>query len=621
MTLAKVQFKPGIFREGTQYSAGPTWYDCDKVRFRMGRPEKIGGWRKYSEDAIRGVTRSLFDWGTATQQLYLGIGTNLKFYVELGGAYSDITPIRATTGAGDVTFSATNGSSTVTISDTNHGAGFGDFVTFSGAASLGGNITAAVLNQEYQITNVPDGNSYDIEAKDTNGDTVTANASDTGNGGASTVGAYQVNVGQNNYQPSVGWSSEAWGSDPWGGGVSLGFSGQLRLYSQDVFGDDLIFNPREGDVYYWDESVGTGTRAVALASMGGASDAPTVAYQVMVSTLDRHVIAFGVNPLGSAVLDPLLVRWSDQENAVDWTPTAINTAGGQVLSSGTTIIGAIKTRQEILIFTDSTIHSMRYSGAPFVFQFAPVAENVSMLSPNAGVAVGDAVYFMDYKGFYIYQGSIQRIPCTVFDHVYSNLDRVQVFKIFALHNPDNSEVTWFYPAGSDGVTEINRYVTYNYAEQVWSIGTLVRGAWIQAATRAYPLAASADTANIDTNYIYEHEVGHDADGSEMAAYIESGELSIADGESLAFMRRFIPDFRFNGTSANADMTITIKGSDYPLDTPSTLATSTVTSSTKQNHVRVRAREIVMRVENSTGLDYGWTLGDFRFDLRTDGRRG
>ena len=618
MALTRIRFKPGIDREGTQFTAGPGWYDGDKIRFRKGRVEQIGGWAKYTVNTYIGVARSLLDWGTAAAVRYLGVGTNLKFYVENGGALNDITPLRATTAAGDVVVSAADGDATLTMTEADHGAVMGDYVTFSGLVSLGGNITAAVLNQEYAIATIVDTDNFTIEAKDTGGATVTANASDTGNGGAAGVAAYQINTGTNNYIPSVGYGVGPYGSGPYGGGGDLLFSGQLRLYSQDTFGDDLIFNPRAGGVYFWDESVGVATRAVALPDMSGASNAPIAAFQVMVSPIDRHVICFGVNPIGDSSIDPLLVRWSDQENVVDWTPTAINSSGGKVLSSGTKIVGAIKTRQEKLIFTDTSIHSMRFSGAPFVYQFAVVAENVTILSPRAAISVGDSVFFMDMEGFYLYRGAIQPLPCSVLDYVFSNLDRGQAYKVFVTNNTDNSEITWFYPTG-ESQSEINRYVTYNYDEEVWTIGSMGRGAWIQASTKTYPISSSNDTVNIETNYLYNQEFGYDADGAEMAPYAESGLMPLGDGDSFEFMSRFISDFKISGNKNNANFNVLIKAGDFPMEAPTVRYTSTVLATTKQSHVRVRAREIALRIEGK-GTGYGWTMGDFRFDLRTDGKR-
>lgn len=618
MALTKIAFSPGINKEGTEYSADSGWFDGDKVRFRKGRVETIGGWTKYISTAIQGVARSLFDWGSADGDKYLGVGTNLKFYVESGGIIADVTPLRETTSAGDVTFAASNGSSTLVVSDTGHGAVEGDFVTFSGAASLGGNVTAAVLNHEYQVDLVVNANSYNITAKDSADATITANASDTGNGGGSVVGAYQINTGTNFYVDSTGWGVGGWGIPAWGESVALTVSNQLRLYSQDAFADDLLFNPRAGGVYFWDESSGISTRAVPLSSLGGASNTPTAALQVMVSDIDRHVICFGCNPLGSANIDPLLIRWSDQESVADWTPTSTNSSGGQVLSTGTTIVGAIKTRQEILVFTDVGIQAMRFIGAPFIYSFSPVAENVSIISPKAGIAAADAVFFMDREGFYVYRGAVQRLPCSVLDYVFSNLQFDQRFKIYATTNPDDSEVTWYYPVGSASA-DITNYVTYNYLEDNWSIGTLDRGAYIHAPTKEHPVAASNNVADVNSNYLYTHEFGHSADGEPLNAFVASGGIGLGDGESFMAVRRVIPDFTFRGTTAAVDLSLEVRGKDFPLNTETVLATAQIDSTTGQYHLRARSREIIIKI-NTDGADYGWTLGDLRFDIRTDGKR-
>ena len=617
MPLRKLQFQPGVNKEGTEYTADSGWYDSDKVRFRKGRPEKIGGWEKYSENSFLGVCRSIHDWASLASNKYLALGTHLKLYVAEGTSFNDITPIRATTSAGDVTFAATDGSSTITATDTAHGAVPNDFVTFSGAATLGGLVTADVLNQEYQIATVPSANTYTFAAKDTSGDAVTANSSDSGNGGSSVVGAYQINTGLNTYIDGTGWGSNAWGSGAFGTSAALSSGNQLRLYSQDNFGEDLIANVRGGGVYYWDSSAGTSTRAVNATALGGASDVPTVALQMMVSDVDQHVICFGVNTLGATAVDPLLVRWSDQESAADWTPTATNTAGGVRIGQGSQIIGALQTRQEILIWTDSSIHSMRFVGSPFIFQFALLSHNISMISPNAAANARGSVYFMDRGGFFVYNGAVQPVPCSVKDYVFSNINIGQAFKVFAATNVDFSEVTWYYPIGT-GDTEITNYVTFNYAENLWSVGTLARGAWIEAGTRNYPFASSIITST-DANYLYTHETGYDDDGSAMTAYIESGDVELDEGGRFMFLSRMIPDFAFSGDTDDASMSVTIKGKDFPLDTAATLATATVTSTTKQNHLRTRARESIVRLESS-GLGYGWRLGDLRFDMRQDGRR-
>ena len=616
MPLSKVQFNPGVDKEGTEYTADAGWFDSDKIRFRKGRPEKIGGWQIYITDAFLGIARSLHSWSSLESIKYIGVGTNLKFYVAEGASFNDVTPIRSTTSAGDVTFAATNGSSTITVSDTAHGAVVNDFVTFSDAATLGGNITATVLNQEYQIASVPNTSSYTIVAKDTSGSEVTANSSDTGNGGSSTVGAYQINTGLNAFVSGTGWGAGAWGSATWGSATSVSAAGQLRLFSQDNFGEDLIFNPRGGGIYYWDESSGTGNRAINATALAGASNVPTVALQVMVSDIDQHVIAFGTNPIGSSNIDPLFVRFSDQENAADWTPTATNTAGGVRINSGSEIIGAVQARQEILIWTDVSLHSMRFVGSPFIFEFTRLSTDVSMISPNAAVNARGAVYFMDRGNFYVYNGSVQPLPCSVKEHVFSNLNQDQAFKVFAAENNAFNEVIWFYPIGT-GNTEVSNYVSYNYAENLWAVGTLARGTWIGYGGRKKPLATTAIDGG--SNYLYEHEVGFDDDDQPMTAFIESGDLELGDGEYFMYMSRILPDFTFSGNSSDASADIVVKGSNFPLESSTTISTSTVTPSSTQSFIRNRARHAVVRIESS-GSGYGWRLGTLRFDMRQDGRR-
>ena len=615
MALRKVKFAPGVNKEGTDYTADQGWVDSDKIRFRQGNPEKIGGWQKYLLDSFEGVCRSLHAWSTLSSVKHIGVGTNLKFYITEGNSYKDVTPLRATTSAGDVTFAASNGSSALTVTDSGHGAVVNDFVTFSGAASLGGLIIASALNQEYQIASVSDANTYTVTAKDTSGDTLTANASDSGNGGGSVVGAYQINTGLNAFIASQGWGADGWGFGGFGSSTAISSGNQLRLFSQDNFGEDLIFNVRGGGIFYSDVSAGLSNRAVNITALSGASDAPTVALQVMVSDTDQHVIAFGCNAIGSSTIDPLFVRFSTQESARDWTPTATNTAGGIRINSGSLIVGAVQSRQEILVFTDRSVHSMRFVGGAFVFELSLISTDVSMISPNAGIDVGGQVYFMDEGGFYVYNGSVQTLPCSVKNHVFSNLNKSQAYKVFAAENSAYSEVTWFYPVGT-GNTEITNYVTYDYAENLWSIGTLERGAWNDYGTGRAPLAASVITSS-NANYLYEHETGHDDDGSAMTAFIESGDLEINDGESFMFVNRIIPDFTFSG--ADPEINLTLKGRNYPLESTTTLSSATVNQSTTESHVRARARHPVLRIESS-GTGYGWRLGTLRFQIRQDGRR-
>ena len=622
MALRKFVFKPGIDKEGTNYSNEGGWFDADKIRFRKGRPEKIGGWAKNSSNSFTGTCRKIHVYKSAEQTQYNVLGTHKKLLAQEGVTFNDITPIRTTTSAGDVTFSATDGSSTITVTDASHGAVKGDFVTFSGAASLGGNVVANVLNQEYEIDSILTTNTFTIIAKDTSDSTVTANSSDSGNGGSSVVGTYQINTGLDVYISSTGWGSGTWGAGAWGSASAISVTNQLRLWSLDNFGDDVIAAPRGGRLYYWDESSGVTTRAVDASTRAGASDTPTALFQIMMSDVDRHVIAFGCNPIGSSTIDPLLVRFSDSEDAVNWTPSATNSAGGVRLSSGSLIIGALKTRQEILIWTDAGIVSMRFVGAPFIFSFNEVANGMSMASPNAAATASNVVYFMDNGAFYQYAGSAQRLPCTVLDHVFGDFNQGQSFKVFAAPIPDHNEIIWFYPSADSD--EINRYVSYNYLEQSWSIGTtsdgFARTAWNPAYILGSPIAASKlDTT--DSNFLFDHETGHSADGEPFTAFIESSDFDLdPDGEKYMFVSKLIPDLQYRGAStSDSTVNFIFKGRDYPLQSLSTKQTVAVTPNSTFINTRTRARQTAIRIED-TSNNFSWRLGDLRLDLRQDGRR-
>ena len=611
MPLSRYTFQPGINKEGTSYSNEGGWYDCDKVRFRAGRPEKIGGWVKNNINTFLGLCRKLHQWVALDSDKFIGLGTTLKLYLNKGSNYYDITPIRATTSAGDVTFSASNGDATITVADTAHGAVKNDFVTFSGAATLGGLITASVLNQEYQIATIVNSNSYTIEAKDTDGATVTANASDTGNGGSSVVGAYQINVGLDDYVSGFGFGSGYFGESSWGGGTS-GFSSQLRLWSIDNFGEDMISNPRGGGLFYWDKTNGENTRSVNFSSLSGASDVPTIANQIIVSETDRHILALGANTIGTSTQDPMLVRWCNQEDAAMWTPKTTNTAGSIRLSAGSKIIGASRTREEIIVFTDIALYAVQFIGPPFTFGVNLVTQSVSMISPQAAINANNAIYFMDEDNFYIYEGGVQSLPCTVRAYVFDDFNYSQVYKVFAAKNAKFNEVTWFYCSSSS--TEIDRYVTYNYLDKVWHIGNMDRTAWIDiGSSTVAPLAAGTN------NYLYDHETGSNADGSAMTAFVESADFDAGDGNQFMFINRIIPDVLFYGSSTDPTVTYSIKTRNYPLGTLTTATTASVGSSTGVSNVRARARQMRVRVE-STDSDNLWRLGDTRFDIRQDGRR-
>ena len=636
MPLSKLQFRPGINKETTSYSNEGGWFDCDKVRFRAGFPEKIGGWAKKTPNSHLGVTRALHPWQTISLANYLGVGTNEKYYVLYGGAYYDITPLRATTSAGDVTFSATNGSSTITVTDTSHGAIVGDFVTFSGAASLGGNITAEVLNQEYKIVTVPTANTYTITAREVdpvsritvNGIytpvAVTANSSDSGNGGSSTVGAYQLNIGLNTSITGDGWNAGTWGRGTWNSATTPTVESVLRLWTHDNFGEDLVINIFNGGLYYYDSSSGLTNRAVVLSSVAGAVSPPSVAVKVLVSDVDLHVIAFGCDSEDDpGTQDPLLIRFSDQRNALDWKATVDNTAGDLKISSGSKIITAIETKREILVFTDTSIYSMQFIGPPDTFGITIVSEGISIRSPNSAVAIEDNVFWMGNNEFYVYNGAVQKIPCTLRDFVFSDFNNLQAEKVFAGVNSSFSEIWWFYPSADSN--EINKYVIYNYQQQIWYFGSLPRTAWLDRGVNELPTAASPDY------YLYNHETGDD-DGSTdpvtaITAHIESSQMDIGEGDQFTFISRIIPDITFRNSEIGKKASLSLKARNFPggnyLQTDSAeiskTATVPVEQFTNDAFIRLRGRSFALRVE-STETGISWRLGSPRIDIRPDGRR-
>lgn len=837
MAFTKLQFKSGINKEITPYSEQNGWVDCDKVRFRFGYPEKINGWEKNSTNSFLGNCRGLHDWKALNGESFLGVGTQLKYYIQKGIGYNDVTPIRETTAAGDVTFSATNGSSTITVTDVNHGCVENDFVTFSGAASLGGNITANILNQEYQIVSVTDSNTYTIQARIVstissitedgalNPTLVTANSSDTGNGGSSVVGAYQIGVGLNSSVSGTGWGAGLWGgtnngalqtiiaedldtsekdvtlaasqisnfavddvvivnselmtvtdtfivtvanpgsgnkyylngtlqatvslvegrtykfdqsdssnaSHPlrfsttsdgthgggseyttgvttvgtpgsagaytqivvagsaptlyyycsvhsgmggtantptdgplivdrgtngttasthsngdvlrlvegntdsannfngWGEGIATGVETAttgLRIWSHDNFGEDLILNERNGQIFYWDKTNGVGTRAVELSTLSGTpTSVPQRCAQVLLSDRDRHVIAFGVDGIGATssaaqgdgVQDPMLIRFSDQENPIDWYPTDTNTAGDLRIDTGSKIVQAVETRQQIAVLTDTALYAMQFIGPPFTFGINLVSSNITIASPKAAIAVNDVVYWMGNAEFYSYAGAVQRIPCTVRDYVFNDFNTSQIEKVVAGSNVSYAEVWWFYPSANS--EENDRYVVYNYQENIWYIGTLTRTAWLDRGVNRLPIA-TAD------GYLYNHEIGAKADGQAMTSYIESGDMDISEGNQFSFISRVIPDLNFRETNVNnTTVNFILNAKNAPGQTSQTTNTDTITKTsntpvdqyTNQYQTRLRGRSFTFKVE-STNADVLWRLGIPRIDIRPDGRR-
>ena len=630
MPLTKLNFRPGINKEETDYSNEGGWVAGDKIRFRKGRVEKIGGWEKFSPSSIIGSARALHAWISLEGTKYLGIGTTNKYYIEEGGNYNDVTPIRTTT-TNTTTFAATNGSSTITVTDNSHGAVNGDFVTFSSAVSLGGNITATVLNQEYQIDTVTGTNTYTITAKNTSGTTVTANASDSGNGGSATDSVYQINSGLDVFVAATGWGVGTWGAGGWGSSTSLSASNQLRLWTHDNFGEDLMINVRGGGIFRWKESDGTSTRAVTLSGITGANLVPTVGLQVITSETDRHLIVLGADPISGSsrtgTVDPMLVAFSDQENALDFEPLTTNTAGSLRLSSGSAIIGGLKSRQEILIWTDTSLYSMNFIGPPLTFAINLINEGAGLLGPKAAVNSPKGVFFMSKKGFYFYNGAVQKLPCSVQDYVFSDLDESQAFKCFAGLNEEFSEVWFFYPSLADNETEISRYVIYNYEENSWSIGSLERYSWLAAGVLDKPLAAGEDST---AKYVYEHEKGFNNDTGAMdGVFVESADIDIADGDNFVFLKRVLPDILFVndlGTSQDAAINIVVKRRDFSNQTLSTDSTTQITSSSTFGSLRSRTRQFVLRFESdddnteTNRKNYKWRLGNTRVEVQPSGRR-
>ena len=763
MPLSKIQFKPGVNRETTSYGDENGWFNSDLIRFRKGRPEKMGGWSRLSSNTIEGTGRSLHVWAALDGSKFMGLGTESKFYIEEGGGYNDITPIRSTATLGSnplKTGSVVSGATVVTVTAPAHGAVTGDYVTFSGATATDG-ITTAQLNIEHEVT-VVDSNSYQVTT------TGTASSGDTAGGGSAIIANYQINTGLNTVVTGTGFGAGLWSGQTTGysqttlndsGGIndsvtsftltsaanfetaatttgadltavsssitvadSSGFPAKgtlligsekirygtnvsnvfgdltraddgttaatsssgdavtfvglmligseliqytgksthtinagvvrgargtsaashsdgavvkeandfvgwgsssstaantgsnIRLFSQDNWGEDLLFNVFDGTPYYWDKTLGLGSRATDLASQPNASGAPTITRRIMVSGSDRHVVCFGCNPLDETDQDLLMVRWSDQENPADWTPTATNTAGSQRISSGSEIISAQKTRQEMLIWTDTALHAMRFTGPPFTFGFSMLANNVSIIGPNAVTTVGDKVFWMDRENFYVYTGRVQVIPCTLLRYVFDDINLEQSFKCFAASNKMFDEVFWFYPSADS--TEIDRYVKFNFTENTWDLGTLSRTAWVDYGVHDNPRACGISNS---TNFVYIHETGDDDDGSAMTSFIESADFDLGDGQQFMFVSRLIPDIDITSTSATASVDYVLKTRNFPGDSLATNSTNAVTSSTQQAFLRSRSRQAALRIESST-TDITWTLGDLRLDIRPDGSR-
>jgi hypothetical protein len=709
MPLQKILFKPGVNKENTRYTTEGGWYEADKVRFRQGNPEVIGGWEPLSAATFQGVCRSLWNWVTLGGDNLIGVGTNLKFYINQGGVYYDITPIRASSTINNNPFVATNGSATITVTDTNHGCVTGDFVTYSGAVGLGGNITATVLNAQYQVT-VINANSYTFTAS------ATANATDASGspgGGASVVATYQINVGPAIPVPLVGWGAGTWGSPPPAGGTvgtwgyGLTSTSALRLWNEINYGQDLVYGPRGGAIYYWEANDGVNTRGVLLNSLGGTVsftnasptvvtstilytegaalqfsggslptgvsaattyyvfevngltfklldsagnavntsstgtgsvslivDCPTIQNNMTVSDASRFLIAFGCNDYGSSILDPMLIRWSAQDDIFNWTPDPTNQAGFTRLSHGSEIITTVQTRQEIIVFTDVSIYSLQYLGPPYVWASQLLGDNISIMSPNAAVIASGVVYWMGVDKFYQYDGRVNTLNCDLRRFVFGDLNQEQALQVFSGTNEGFNEVWWFYCSAN--ASAIDKYVIYNYVEKIWYYGTMSRTAWLDSGLQSYPIAANYVTATLTGNLI-NHETGlnDNTTGTPVAidAYISSSEFDIGDGHNFGFVWRVLPDLTFeNAESTPAGalpaVAMTLQGLANSGSGVTSTASQPVAKSntyviteqfTGQIFTRMRGRQMIFKI-SSNQINTCWQLGAPRIDIRPDGRR-
>ena len=622
MPLTKLLFKPGINREGTNYSNEGGWFDGDKIRFRSGYVERIGGWIKTGQTPFAGTCRKLHDFTTLASENLLFMGTNTKAYLEDSGALFDITPIRRTVTLGTDAFTTQNtGQGIINVADVGHGVKVGDYVTFSGATAFDG-LTTGDLNKEQIVTEIVSANVYKVNT----GGVCTSGS--TAGGGASIVAVYQINVGLNNTVLGPGWGAGTWGRFTWGSGAGSLAGQTLRLWFADDYGEDLLMNIADGTIYYWDATGTTLARAVPLTSLAGANEVPTIARKVLVSETDRHVLCFGANPIYETEQDPLLIRWSSQESVTDWVPSATNTAGDIRLSQGSEIITAIRTSRQILVWTDHSLHSVQFIGPPYTFGTALLGDNIRIAGPNVAIGVNDIVFWMGQENFYMYDGRIQALPCSVRDYVFNDMNRNQSFKFHAGSLASQNEVWWYYC--SESSEEIDRYVVYNYLEQVWYYGILSRTAWNDRASgqRSYPQAASTD------QYLYNQENGLD-DGSvtpsvAVDAYIQSADFDIGDGDNFMLIRRILPDLSFNNSTAeNPEVIFTMvarnfsgTGTNSGSVSGDVVRTTTIGGGhdyTDQLFMRLRGRQMALRVSNDT-TGVKWRLGAPRLDMRPDGRR-
>jgi hypothetical protein len=630
MPFQKLQFKPGINRDQTNYSNEGGWYECDKIRFRSGFPEKIGGWVKATTEYMLGYCRQMFGWITSYQDNFLACGTNEKVYIEAGGYFYDITPLRdadpvLTTPVTDNCITTTNGSGTVTIIAVGSNAVVGNYIDIAGAAAVGG-IPAATLNASHKVDTVINVNAFTF--------TVGVNATSGATGGGTGINiSFEIDVGN-----SITTQGYGWGTNVWNGAFGWGLNSPDPIYLPqqdwwfDQFDNNLVMNIRNGPIYYWERGTAAtpdaalATRAFLLEDLGGAADVPDSAMQTLVSQNDKHLLAFGCQPYagGATDFDPLLIRWASQDDPGMWTPLVTNSAGFLRVSRGSLIVRAIPTKQEILIFTEATLNSLQFTGTSDVFALQEIGDNLSIIGPRAVTVVNNMTFWMGRDKFYVYTGRVETLPCSLRNFVFTDINFNQADQIVCGTNEGWNEVWWMYPSAQSNVN--NRYVIFNHLERVWYYGNIERNAWLDSPLREYPQASYTD-ATLERSYLLNHEDGTNDDGVALAAYIQSSDFDIAEGDQLMLTRRMIPDINFAGSSAaNPEANFVIRprnfpGSAYQLNASNTqrVIQTTVNQFTDQVFLRARARQVALRIESS-GLDTQWQLGSPRLDMRPDGKR-
>jgi hypothetical protein len=630
MPFQKLQFKPGVNRDQTNYTNEGGWNECDKIRFRSGYPEKIGGWVKSTPEFMLGVCRQLFGWITSFADNFLACGTNKKVYIEVAGNFFDITPLRATaptftTPTTDNCFSTTSGSSIVTVAITGSIAAAGNYVSFTGANSIG-TITAALLNTNHEIQTAINADAFTID--------VGTAANTTGAGGGTTINAaFEIDVGFASATLGYGWGTGVW-DDNYGWGLNSPDPVNLeqRDWWFDQFDNDLVMNIRGGAIYYWERGTNAtpdnalATRAFLLEDLSGAADVPDAAMQVLVSQNDKHLLAFGCQPYAGSAgdFDPLLIRWASQDDPGMWTPLVTNSAGFLRVSRGSEVIRAIPTKQEILVFTEATLNSLQFTGTSDVFALQEIGDNLSIIGPRAVSIVNNMTFWMGKDKFYVYSGRVETLPCTLRNHVFTNINLNQTDQIVCGTNEGWNEIWWMYPTANSNVNDA--YVIFNHLERIWYYGTIDRTAWLDSPLRQFPQAIDANNVN-ELSYLYNHEDGTNDDGLPMYAYIQSSDFDLMDGEQFMLTRRIIPDLNFAGSSAaNPEANFVIRPRNFPGSTYQSNASNTqrviqttVNQFTDQVFLRARARQVAFKIE-STGLDTQWQLGSPRLDMRPDGKR-